>query len=300
MTVYSRPPRVNWTRIWMGSLMAGLAGGVLFLDQFLAGWYPFLLLMTLVLGGLSCREMLRLLRRFQKPLAWFCTPAVLLLLLSNWAAHIPLSLEIERDPWRWVLGTFTVLTLVAFVIEVLTFREGDGAVLRLALGLLMLVYLGLLPCFLMQLRWQPGQSGADDFRGAAALALAIFVPKCGDIGAYFVGRYLGRRPMAPRLSPKKTWEGFAGGVAASALAAVVLNWLVPLLNGLAAALAFGVTVNLVGVLGDLAESLIKRDGHQKDASQVVPGFGGVLDVIDSVIFAAPLAYWWLRCSPARL
>jgi phosphatidate cytidylyltransferase len=69
---------------------------------------------------------------------------------------------------------------------------------------------------------------------------------------------------------------------------------VPVLRSDLAAAALGLTVGAAGVLGDLAESLVKRDCRQKDASQVVPGFGGVLDVIDSIVFAAPVAYWWLR------
>jgi phosphatidate cytidylyltransferase len=102
--------------------------------------------------------------------------------------------------------------------------------------------------------------------------------------------------MAPVLSPKKTWEGLAGGLALSALVAVVINRLLPapvVRGGEVGAAAFGVAVGGAGVLGDLAESFVKRDCRQKDASQVVPGFGGVLDVIDSVLFAAPVAYAWL-------
>ena len=122
--------------------------------------------------------------------------------------------------------------------------------------------------------------------------LAIFVPKCCDIGAYFTGRLFGKHRMAPVLSPKKTWEGFAGGVVASLLMAVVLNRLAPALRDDWLALGFGATVGVLGVLGDLAESLIKRDCQQKDASQVMPGFGGVLDVVDSIVFTAPVAYAW--------
>ena len=101
--------------------------------------------------------------------------------------------------------------------------------------------------------------------------------------------------MARVLSPKKTWEGAAGGLAAAVAAALAFDLLsgLPLFpRGLIAAAAFGLTVGTAGMLGDLAESLIKRDCQRKDASLAVPGFGGVLDVVDSVVFAAPVAYWW--------
>ncbi len=157
-------------------------------------------------------------------------------------------------------------------------------------------YLGLLPAYLVQLRWltdaNPSPAAGRMDPGAVALALAVFVPKCGDIGAYFTGRLIGRHPMAPVLSPKKTWEGAAGGLAASLVAAFAINPLHPLLGPWRLA-GFGLSVGAAGMLGDLAESLVKRDVGRKDASQVVPGFGGVLDVIDSVVFAAPVAYWWL-------
>jgi phosphatidate cytidylyltransferase len=101
--------------------------------------------------------------------------------------------------------------------------------------------------------------------------------------------------MAPTLSPKKTWEGAAGGVTAALLAALGIDRLGPVVRGgWPSAAVLGAALGIVGILGDLAESLIKRDCRQKDASQVVPGFGGVLDVIDSVLFAAPVAYWWIK------
>src|SRR5262249_38092023 len=101
--------------------------------------------------------------------------------------------------------------------------------------------------------------------------------------------------MAPVLSPKKTWEGAVGGVVAAVLAAVGINNLEPVLSGgVFVVIGFGLTVGITGLLGDLAESLVKRDCQAKDASQAMPGFGGVLDVVDSIVFAAPVAYWWLR------
>jgi phosphatidate cytidylyltransferase len=197
--------------------------------------------------------------------------------------------QTTEPAWGYEAAALAGVAVAAFAVEMACFREPGGAVVRVALAVWMAVYLGLLPAFLVRMRWWgPG-------RAEVALALTIFVPKCGDIGAYFTGRLLGRHRMTPLLSPRKTWEGFAGGLASAALTAVALNALLrpALLSGAAEAAGFGLAVGLAGVLGDLAESLVKRDGGQKDASQVVPGFGGVLDVIDSILFAAPVAYLWL-------
>jgi phosphatidate cytidylyltransferase len=280
------------TRLWMGAILIILASGMLVFDQSFRPWYPFLLLFFLVLALVGCLELVSLLPEAQRPPLGLCLAGVVAVVLANWPAHVGLW---AGDPWRDLTGVFAALVLAAFLAEMATFREPGGSVTRIALAVWVVAYLGLLPSFLAQLRWQPGETG-DDRRGVTALALAIFVPKFCDIGAYFTGRLLGRHRMTPVLSPKKTWEGLAGGLALAALTAVLINRSlpVPALRDDLAAAGLGLTVGVAGVLGDLAESLIKRDCRQKDASQVVPGFGGVLDVIDSIVFAAPVAYWWLR------
>jgi phosphatidate cytidylyltransferase len=278
------------TRIWMGSILAALAVGVLVLDGWLPPWYPFLFAVVLGLSLVACVELLALLGPERRPPAWLCYASLAALVLANWCPHVlPAHWPLDRDPWHWVLGTFAVVVLSAFLIEMATFREPGGSILRIALTVWIAAYLGLLPSFLAQLRW-PGEGA----RGAVAVALAIFVPKCCDIGAYTVGRLVGRHRMTPVLSPKKTWEGLAGGLATAVAATAGINYLGPehVLSG-AAVVGFGLTVGVAGILGDLAESLIKRDCRQKDASQVVPGFGGVLDVVDAILFAAPVAYLWL-------
>jgi phosphatidate cytidylyltransferase len=204
----------------------------------------------------------------------------------------------QNEPWSWIAAAFTVVLLLAFLVEMSIFQEPGQSVIRIALTVWLAAYLGLLPCFLVQLRWlrlpEGIEAGAYTTR---ALLLAIFVPKCGDIGAYFTGRFLGRHRMSPILSPKKTWEGAAGGLAAAGLSALALDRIGPgpmIRGGLLGAVGLGVALGIAGMLGDLAESLIKRDVQRKDASQVMPGFGGVLDVVDSILFAAPVAYWWLK------
>jgi phosphatidate cytidylyltransferase len=272
------------TRLWMGAILIALTIGVLAVDQFLGPWYPFLFVFILALALASCYELLQLLGTAIRLPTWLCYACVAAILTTNWPARVYGG----PNAWMWIAGTFGAVLLSCFMVEMATFRDPGSSVLRIALVVFIAAYLGWLPCFLVQLRWSD-----SDLRSNIALALAIFVPKSCDIGAYFTGRLLGRHPMTPVLSPKKTWEGLAGGLIVSSLAAFGINRLGGGLSDLAA-LGFGVTAGGAGVLGDLAESLIKRDCQKKDASQVVPGFGGVLDVVDSVLFAAPVAYFWLH------
>jgi phosphatidate cytidylyltransferase len=286
------------TRLWMGALLVALIVAMLVVDQ--APWFPFLFLLLLVLSLAGGVELLGLLPPARRPPVWLCLAAVATLAAVNWLAHVPLpGGSLDPDPWFWVLSAFAGVVLAAFLVEMATFQEPGESVVRIALTVWVAAYLGLLPSFFAQLRWLGTGSGTASDRGTVALALAVFVPKCGDIGAYFTGRLLGRHRMTPVLSPKKTWEGAAGGLAAAMLAAIAIDRLWPesvlLLKGdLGREALFGLSLGLAGMFGDLAESLIKRDCRQKDASHVVPGFGGVLDVVDAVLFAAPVAYWWLH------
>lgn len=283
------------TRLWMGAILIVLMVGALAVDRQLAPWYPILFFLLFLLEGIACFELLSLLpaeRRPTKPLAF---GFLLLILAANWVPHLlPAEAGLDRDPWHWILGTFMAVAVSTFLYEMATFREPGESVTRIALMLWLAVYVGLLPSFLAQLRWLPARSAEGSMdRATLALGLTIFVPKCCDIGAYFTGRFLGKHRMAPVLSPKKTWEGAVGGLAAAVATTIGLDRLGPVLPSFLAEVGFGLTVGAAGMLGDLAESLIKRDCRQKDASQVVPGFGGVLDVVDAVLFAAPIAYLWL-------
>jgi phosphatidate cytidylyltransferase len=284
----------------MGAILVALTAGVLTIDSWLAPWYPFLLILVLSLSLMACHEILQLLGSVSRPFASLCYTSVAAVLIANWLPHVRPNLlpaldddiGTELNPWICVLSVFAVVILAAFLVEMAAFQAPGESVSRISLTVWMVAYLGLLPSFLVQLRWP---TSPDTRRGTVALALAIFVPKCGDIGAYFTGRFLGRHRMAPVLSPKKTWEGAAGGLAAAVFAALGLNRLGPVIRGgLWAIIGFGLALGVCGMLGDLAESLIKRDCQKKDASQALPGFGGVLDVVDAILFAAPVAYWWLR------
>jgi phosphatidate cytidylyltransferase len=283
----------------MGAVLVALSVGVLVIDRRFEPWYPFLFVLTSVLSLVAAYEFLRLLDDDRRPPGWLAYGGVAALLVANWLPHLPNVPPPLAEPWRLIAGTFAAIVLSAFIREMATFREPGQAVTRIALTLFIAAYLGLLPSFFAQLRWlRDPEDYAGVARGTLALALAIFVPKFCDVGAYFTGRFLGRHRATPVLSPKKTWEGFAGGLVAAVVTALVVQQIGPVFAGgefaWLSAVAFGLVVGLTGIAGDLAESLVKRDCQRKDASQVMPGFGGVLDVVDSIVFAAPVVYWWLQ------
>jgi len=270
----------------MGAVLIALAVGMLVFDQHLAPVYPFLFVFQLTLSLAACVEIISLLGPNRRPQVVISLAGVTAMVVANWAG--------QRDTigqtWLALIGCFTALHLAVFLWEMAWFTGPDRCTERMALTWFILGYLGLLPCFFAQLRWL---YEAGDPRATTALALAIFVPKGCDIGAYFTGRLLGRHKMTPILSPKKTWEGAVGGLAFAVLIAIGIDRFSSrsVLGGcLPCQLIFGVLVGAAGMLGDLAESLLKRDCQKKDASAAVPGFGGVLDVVDAVLFAAPVVY----------
>lgn len=283
------------TRLWVGTLLALGAAGVLFGDSYLAqrgfAWFPFLLVFLLYAGAAGARELVRLFPAAHRPSEPLVTCGVQLLLVANWYPAVRLQFSAApASPWAMLVVVFVGVLIAAFLLEMQRYTGEPGvAVPRLALTVFAVAYLGLLPCFFAQIRWLSNDPDASGLM----LALVVFVPKGNDIGAFFTGTFLGRHKMTPVLSPKKTWEGFAGGMLTGAAVAVGLSFLAPVFRGGALeAAAFGLAVGVAGVLGDLAESLVKRDCQTKDASKSIPGFGGVLDVIDSVLFAAPVAYLW--------
>jgi phosphatidate cytidylyltransferase len=133
-----------------------------------------------------------------------------------------------------------------------------------------------------------------EFDGRFYVLYFILVTKFSDLGAYTVGSMIGRHKMIPRISPGKTWEGVAGGVAAAiVMAAVAHYWFFRELP-LKFALPLAVVMTVVGIFGDLAESALKRGAGAKDAATILPGHGGLLDRLDSLLFNAPLIYYFAR------
>jgi phosphatidate cytidylyltransferase len=125
---------------------------------------------------------------------------------------------------------------------------------------------------------------------AAPFWFAVAVVYMGDTGAYFTGVSFGKHKLIPGVSPKKTWEGSLGGLAWSAATALVLNWYWGFSMPVVMALSLGILAGVAGQIGDLVESALKRIAGCKDSGRIFPGHGGVLDRIDSLLFAAPICY----------
>lgn len=192
-----------------------------------------------------------------------------------------------------VITPLTALWLAIALVWMSRHKHTDGAMVGAAGAMLIFMYLGLLPSYYLVIRQRETIW--------TVITIILTVKSC-DIGAYFVGSTLGRRKLIPWLSPGKTWVGLLGGLAVASLVSALIAWLsqrtqigeaVQFPLGPLPAAGFGALLAGVGQAGDLAVSLFKRDANQKDTSARLPGMGGVLDVIDSLIFVAPAAAWIL-------
>ncbi|MFH1866149.1 MAG: phosphatidate cytidylyltransferase [Candidatus Eisenbacteria bacterium] len=188
---------------------------------------------------------------------------------------------------------FITLVLIAIMTMELCRRDGELAVFHISTTILGVFYVAWLGSHIILLR-QLGEDiiGADF--GGFFVILAFSLAWGTDTGAYFVGNAIGKRKLLPRVSPSKSVEGALGGIVVAIVVALVARaTIVPLLTVLDA-LLLGVTAPIMAILGDLVESLMKRDVRIKDTSHALPGHGGMLDRFDSVLFVAPLVYYYLR------
>jgi phosphatidate cytidylyltransferase len=208
-----------------------------------------------------------------------------------------------------LLGIVVLSVIVSLIAEMR--RREHAPIVNVSTTLAGLVYVGLFLASLLGIReffitnpLGPSAAPSDAWtarwqevatRSGAYMVMATLVTiwVC-DSAAYYVGRAMGKHKMAPRVSPKKTWEGGIGG-AVFAVATMIgfKYWLLDFLS-LGDAIALGLIIGILGQVGDLAESLFKRDAGVKDSSQLIPGHGGVFDRLDSLMFVAPLVYLYLN------
>lgn len=189
----------------------------------------------------------------------------------------------SRNPDRFLLCYFflSLFLILAGLFLMQFFRNGVVGTLRNCSGsFFSIIYLGFLSSFVMGLRVQ---------EGPWVVLLYIFTIKSSDTGAYFIGKLFGTHRLAPVISPKKTWEGLGGAVFGGGLCAYLFCLFSGIMPPIQSVL-FGAVLAVLGQISDLCESMLKRDAQQKDASSSLPGFGGILDLIDSLLLPAPVAY----------
>ena len=277
------------TRVVFGAIMTAAACGLLVLDHMglLAGEYldgTILSLAMAVLLVLAAREIGKLSRAAgTDTLPVSATVGALLIgTMPFWRQLSMIAYDLDG---LWIVPGLIVAIVF---LEQMVRRRVEGAFGRVAATMLAIFYLGIGAAAILTIRmdW-----------GIGVLALFLAAVKGTDMGAYFTGALIGRHKLIPWLSPGKSWEGLIGGLAAAAGASVLVTWAFRELPQafyldlpLRKAAVFGVVIGLAGQFGDLCESLLKRSAQVKDSGALVPEFGGVLDVLDSLLIAAPAAY----------
>lgn len=196
---------------------------------------------------------------------------------------IPLSILFRFEPTKsWEL-LFIVLALFFILLMQFKRRDSSGVIVDISTTLFGILYVSWFFSFMIKIRYLPG--------GLGFLAALLLITKLGDIGAFLVGSKWGKMPLMPHISPKKTVEGSFGGLVFSILGALASKPFLPFDYG--QLLLAGLSLGVLGQLGDLSESLLKRDCQVKDSGNIFPGMGGVLDEIDSLLFTAPVFYFYL-------
>ena len=253
-----------WSRIAVALILLPVVLWVVWLG----GWWLFALALG---GGVMALHELYVMGRGLRPIV-----------LGGFIGLVALLLGAQLGALPWMLGGLFSTLLASFV--VFGFSDArPSATAAISLTLLGVVWIGGGIAFLLLLRDIPGDGRLVVF----TVLLTVFAD---DTAAFFVGRTIGRHKMAPRISPKKSWEGFVGGTAA----AMAMSFFAMYDQGYLSsweALVLGAAVALAATMGDLFESAVKRDLGVKDSGHVLAGHGGVLDRIDSLLWAAPAAFY---------
>jgi phosphatidate cytidylyltransferase len=197
---------------------------------------------------------------------------------------IPLSILLRFESTKkWEL-LFIVLTLLFLIIMQFKRRDNSGVIVDISTTLFGILYVSWFLSFLIKIRY------LND--GVGLFGAVLLITKLGDVGAYLVGVRFGKTPLIPRISPKKSVEGSVGGLLFSISGAIIAKSFVNL--SYAHLLFIGFSLGILGQLGDLSESLMKRDCQVKDSGNMLPGMGGILDQLDSLLFTAPALYFYLN------
>lgn len=258
-------------------------------SMYLGGWYFAAVLF--VIATFTSREFYALVTDgTTRPLVWLGVPAAVLVVF--FAAF-------EPSFHHWGNRTISLLLLLGLLASGITIfdRKTEQPLLSATATVSGVLYTGVTLSFGLLLRHLPEARGAlveRPMEGFLLVMLPVAVTALGDSAAYFVGRKMGRRRLAPKVSPGKTVEGSIGGLAGAVITGFVLGLFMGDFENLVLSApicaVIGLILGVAGQLGDLSESILKREAGVKDSGKLLPGHGGFLDRFDSLLFTAPLAY----------
>lgn len=303
-------------RLLMSALLIPATIGLFVWDHHLGNLAPVLFVVVMLVAGRCVWELVALTRLCGfRPSLFFSLIGTWLVIIASWWCVSPFGRGVfyrfrSNESWAHLVAagvSVIVMSLLNAVIRFSRFErtQADSSsslnrgqqIAALGIELFIVAYIGVLLAITCQLRWLTYSGVGYLDVGYFGLAALIIVTKMGDVGAYTFGRLIGGPKMAPTLSPGKTISGGIGHLLTAGVAAIVwLVWLGPYIGmywvawPVWPAFVFGVVVGFAGLIGDLAESLIKRDVGVKDAPALLPGFGGLLDLMDSILLAGPVAY----------
>lgn len=271
-------------------LTAAIALPILIASVLLPWWFPdtvwlFVAIAVLALGA-GLFEFFTLTKKLELKadagLAYLGSAALVVAFIFDAPAKAP----------ELLLLTLALSLIVVIIAETFRFQK-DFSKLLAGLGVTVfgVIYIAFLGGFLIAAR-----VGFENIPGLSTKLLLFFFAVIfgSDSGAYFAGRAFGRHKLAPAISPGKTIEGLIGGLLAAGVIAAVCSWLFFTELNVWFAIGLGVVMATVGVLGDLAESAMKRGSGTKDAANILPGHGGLLDRLDSLLLNAPILYYFAR------
>lgn len=220
-----------------------------------------------------------------RPFKWYGISAGVILAV---AAYIGIA-------YKGILNIDKVVTIILyFIVAALLIRhafkkDGNSVIVNSAIAILGIMYVSFTFTFIIKLRYLP-----DPAVGKGWVITLFCVTKIADIAAYICGSKWGKHKLIPRISAKKSVEGFVSGIIFAVLLSLGFRlWFLPKISWLAV-IALGILLGVVGQIGDLIESLMKRDAQVKDSGRLIPGIGGILDLMDSIIFAGPAMYLYLK------
>lgn len=227
--------------------------------------------------------------------------ALILIVLNFWLLRCPAMARPLAEGGGTIFGAeaalFALFTMALFLREYGRNDPGRHTAEAISFTLFGVVYIPWLFLFMAKLLYLTPRDAEGFTTGQYLVLFVVAVTKFTDVGAFLCGSLFGRTPFFPNISPKKTWEGIAGGIALGVILGIMVfrffgDHLPPF--SLAMVCTLSIVLAVAGVAGDLAESLLKRSVHSKDSGHVLPGIGGGMDLIDSLLFTMPLFYFLLQ------